>query len=201
MKNMKSRSMKIIAASLTLLLQQTPTTYGFQSLIRPAAAAVYGVNANSIIGTSTVPTPPFLASRTVSHSSSKLYNFLNEGKKAVVKMFAGDYDSVAIRDKVTSLIDNNPVLMLSFTTCPYCIKAKSVLDSTNAKYTVIELDIESDGKAIRAEMANIIGRTSVPAIWINKQFIGGCNDGPMGGIVKLNDSGKLQSMLKEASAL
>ena len=57
------------------------------------------------------------------------------------------------------------------------------------------------GKAIRAEMADIIGRTSVPAIWIGGKFIGGCNDGPMGGIVKLDDSGELKRMLREVGAL
>jgi glutaredoxin-related protein len=50
-------------------------------------------------------------------------------------------------------------------------------------------------------MGEILGRTSVPAIWINGQFIGGCNDGPMGGIVSLNDSGKLDAMLSAAGAI
>eukprot|EP00593_Proboscia_inermis_P001458 CAMPEP_0171292734 /NCGR_PEP_ID=MMETSP0816-20121228/516_1 /TAXON_ID=420281 /ORGANISM="Proboscia inermis, Strain CCAP1064/1" /LENGTH=45 /DNA_ID= /DNA_START= /DNA_END= /DNA_ORIENTATION= len=45
-------------------------------------------------------------------------------------------------------------------------------------------------------MANLLGRTSVPAIFIDGTFIGGCNDGPMGGIVKLAESGKLDEMLK-----
>ena len=69
------------------------------------------------------------------------------------------------------------------------------MDGKGAKYKVVELDIEEDGNAIRAEMADIIGRTSVPAIWIGQKFVGGCNDGPMGGIVKLDDSGELDSLL------
>jgi glutaredoxin len=75
------------------------------------------------------------------------------------------------------------------------------LDGIGAKYTVVELDTDMDGKAIRAEMADLIGRTSVPAIWIGKEFIGGCNDGPMGGVVKLNESGKLKSLLQGVGAL
>lgn len=58
-----------------------------------------------------------------------------------------------------------------------------------------------DGKALRAEMAGIIGRTSVPAIWIGSDFIGGCNDGPMGGIVKLDESGELDKMLAAVGAV
>ena len=37
-----------------------------------------------------------------------------------------------------------------------------VLDTKGVQYKVIELDTDPDGKAIRAEMADLIGRTSVP---------------------------------------
>jgi glutaredoxin 3 len=128
-------------------------------------------------------------------------NFLNEGKKAMVKKLAGDYDEVAVRKRLDSLIRENPVLMLSFETCPFCVKAREILDAKNAKYFDLDLTKDPDGKAIRAELANLVGRTSVPAIWIDSQFIGGCNDGPMGGIAKLNDEGKLDSMLKAVKAI
>ena len=65
-------------------------------------------------------------------------------------------------------------------------------------------DKESDGKAIRAEMGTMLGRTSVPAIWINGVFIGGCNDGPTSeynGINNLNSRNKLDGMLKSAGAI
>ena len=86
--------------------------------------------------------------------------------------------------------------------CTKCtIPAKEILDEKGAKYTVIELDQEADGKAIRAEMGDMLGRTSVPAIWIDSTFIGGCNDGPLGGINNLNSNGELDGMLKAAGAL
>lgn len=75
------------------------------------------------------------------------------------------------------------------------------MEEKGAKYTVVELDLDEDGKAIRAEMADIIGRTSVPAIWIGGDFVGGCNDGPMGGINSLNESNKLNGMLESVGAL
>ena len=43
--------------------------------------------------------------------------------------------------------------------------------------------------------------------WVNNiyglgaDFIGGCNDGPKGGIVKLSESGQLDGMLKGVGAL
>ncbi|CAJ1953887.1 unnamed protein product [Cylindrotheca closterium] len=112
-----------------------------------------------------------------------LFDIFNEGKKKLVKSLAGDYDEAAIKARVDGLI------------------ADKVLDGMNAKYTVVELDTDPDGKAIRAEMADFVGRTSVPAIWIEGRFVGGCNDGPMGGIIKLNESGELTGLLKAAGAL
>mmetsp|Transcript_9783 Transcript_9783/g.13793 ORF Transcript_9783/g.13793 Transcript_9783/m.13793 type:complete len:181 (+) Transcript_9783:130-672(+) len=130
-----------------------------------------------------------------------IFDFLNEGKKNLVKSMAGDYDAAAIQARTDSLIQDNPVLVMSFTTCPFCVKAKEILDETNAKYTVVELDTDPDGKAIRAELGDLIGRTSVPAIWIGQEFIGGCNDGPLGGVSKLRDTGKLTGMLQEVGAI
>jgi len=40
---------------------------------------------------------------------------LNEGKKALVKSLAGEYDEVAVANKLNGLIQDEPVLMLSFT--------------------------------------------------------------------------------------
>lgn len=41
----------------------------------------------------------------------------------------------------------------------------------------VELDERQDGNAIRYELSQITGRTSVPQIWIGGEFVGGCNDG------------------------
>jgi glutaredoxin 3 len=132
-----------------------------------------------------------------------VFDFLNEGKKALIKSLAGDYDTKKIQSRIDDLTATNQVLMFSFTTCPFCIRAKQILDGKKAKYTVVELDVDPEGKAIRAELGNLVGRTSVPAIWISNQFIGGCNDGPpeFGGIATLDNSGKLDSMLQAAGAI
>jgi glutaredoxin 3 len=126
---------------------------------------------------------------------------LNEGKKALVQMLAGDYDKEAVRAKLDGLIADKNVIMLSFTTWPFCIKAKNILDAKGVAYDVLELNVEEDGQAIRAEMAGVIGRTSVPAVWIGGEFIGGCNDGPFGGIVAMNENGELDSMLSKVGAI
>lgn len=81
------------------------------------------------------------------------------------------------------------------------MEAKAVLDAKGARYTAVELDKDEEGTAIRAEMGDMLGRTSVPAIWIKGNFIGGCNDGPLGGVNTLEREGKLDGMLRAAGAL
>ena len=153
------------------------------------------------------PTDNFATS--IANSIQNIFtNFspLNDAKKKLVQSLAGKYDKQQIRNELQSLIDNEPVLMLSFTKWPFCIKAKQILDNKKPNgitYKVLELDVLSNGYAFRAEMAELIDRTSVPAIWINGDFIGGCNDGGMDGegLVQLDVSGKLDILLKDAGAI
>jgi hypothetical protein len=62
--------------------------------------------------------PTFTASNALKTSSTQVnvFGFLNEGKKALVKKLAGDYDEAAIKARMQGLIDENPVFMFSFTT-------------------------------------------------------------------------------------
>lgn len=135
-------------------------------------------------------------SLTVAINTSPIARF----KIGLAKLQAGKYDAVETNAKIDNLIAGNPVCVFSFTTCPFCIKAKQLLDQTGAKYKVVELD-QGGGYPIRAELAERTGRTSVPAIFVGGQFVGGCNDGGLGGIVTLDKQGKLRPMLKAAGAL
>ncbi len=45
-----------------------------------------------------------------------LFGFLNDGKKALVKSLAGEYDQAAIQARIQGLVDSNSVFMFSFTT-------------------------------------------------------------------------------------
>ena len=58
-----------------------------------------------------------------------------------------------------------------------------------------------DGYPLRAELAEKTGRTSVPALYVGGNFVGGCNDGGMGGVLTLDKSGELKPLLIEAGAL
>ncbi|WP_443190190.1 glutaredoxin 3 [Pseudomonas indica] len=74
--------------------------------------------------------------------------------------------------------------------CPYCIRAKQLLNHKGVSFEEIPVDGKPD---LRAEMARKAGRTSVPQIWINGAHIGGCDD-----LYALERAGKLDARLAEA---
>lgn len=80
------------------------------------------------------------------------------------------------------------VEIYTWSTCPFCIRAKALLDRKGVQYTEYCLDGDEPGRAKMAERAN--GRRSVPQIFISDQHIGGCDD-----IHALDRSGKLDPLL------
>lgn len=58
-------------------------------------------------------------------------------------------------------------------TCPYCLRAKTLLRTKGANFNEIVIDNSLDK---RTEMITRSGRTTVPQIFINGQHIGGCDD-------------------------
>ena len=41
----------------------------------------------------------------------------------------------------------------------------------------------------------------MPALYVGGEFLGGCNDGGLGGVMTLDRDGKLKSLLADAGAL
>lgn len=76
--------------------------------------------------------------------------------------------------------------------CPYCIRARRLLDEKGVDYEDIAVD---DDPQLRAEMARRSGRVTLPQIWIGEQHIGGCDD-----LMLLARQGRLDDMLERASA-
>ncbi|MFO0336381.1 MAG: glutaredoxin 3 [Pseudomonadota bacterium] len=57
--------------------------------------------------------------------------------------------------------------------CPYCARARALLDRRGIAWT--EIDVESE-PAKRAEMIARSGRRTVPQIWIGETHVGGSDD-------------------------
>ena len=82
------------------------------------------------------------------------------------------------------------IVVYSSAWCPYCIRAKHLLDSKGVRYEEISVD---GNPAIRAEMTRKAGRTSVPQIWIGPTHVGGCDD-----LYALERAGKLDALLQSS---
>jgi glutaredoxin 3 len=125
-------------------------------------------------------------------SNSVGYKF----KQWIADIVAGDFDEDATNEKIERFVADNPVAMFSFSTCPFCRRAKDYLKEQGIQYQSMELDEldGNEGNEIRAVLGKKTRRTSVPSIFIGGKSIGGCNDGP--GLVPLSESGELDKLLK-----
>jgi glutaredoxin 3 len=83
---------------------------------------------------------------------------------------------------------NAPAVVI-YTTgwCPYCQRARKLLEKKGVSFT--EIDVES-GPEKRAEMQARSGRRTVPQIFIGDSHVGGCDD-----LHDLEDEGKLDALL------
>ncbi len=59
-------------------------------------------------------------------------------------------------------------------TCPFCLRAKALLDSKGVSYEEHAIDGDSIARLAMTERAD--GRTTVPQIFINDKGIGGCDE-------------------------
>ena len=73
-------------------------------------------------------------------------------------------------------------------TCPYCTRARQLLDSKGVAHETIMVDMGGPKKAEMVQRAG--GRTTVPQIFIGGQHIGGCDD-----LMALESRGKLDELL------
>ncbi|NMG58202.1 glutaredoxin 3 [Geitlerinema sp. P-1104] len=82
------------------------------------------------------------------------------------------------------------VEIYTWTFCPYCIRAKSLLKRKKVEFTEHNIQGDEEARDKMAERAN--GRRSLPQIFINGQHIGGCDD-----LHALDSKGELDGLLQQ----
>jgi glutaredoxin 3 len=86
----------------------------------------------------------------------------------------------------------NPVRMYTTQTCPYCHRAKALLQQRGvSRIDEIRVDLEP---AQRAQMMQLTGRRTVPQIFIGDKHVGGCDD-----LIDLDRRGALLPLLGSAN--
>ncbi|KAJ3245230.1 hypothetical protein HDU78_009710 [Chytriomyces hyalinus] len=93
-----------------------------------------------------------------------------------VKWGCADTETMSAKQLTEAAIASNKVVVFSKTHCPYCRKAKALLDSLGAQYEAVELDQRADGSEIQAYLAEKTGQRTVPNVFIGGKQIGGCDD-------------------------
>ncbi|KAL3535449.1 hypothetical protein ACH5RR_003910 [Cinchona calisaya] len=91
---------------------------------------------------------------------------------------------------VKKTIDSHTIVIFSKSYCPYCRRAKAVFKELEQVPHVVELDERDDGWAIQNAVSKIVGRRTVPQVFINGKHIGGSDD-----TVEAYESGKLAKLL------
>jgi len=83
------------------------------------------------------------------------------------------------------------VVMYSTRFCPYCVRARTLLQGKGVEFTDIGVDGRPD---LRREMTRLSGRRTVPQIWIGEHHVGGFDD-----LARLETQGQLDRLLETVS--
>jgi glutaredoxin len=128
-------------------------------------------------------------------------------KQIMANVLAGEmYDAPAVNREIDDAITSAPLVLFTWAVSPSCKQAIRALDLMQAQYKIVRLDDPWEkGHAVRAELGKRQnGKCSVPAIYLNGEYIGGYDNGigaDRPGLVDLAFSGTLQERLRQAGAL
>jgi glutaredoxin 3 len=88
---------------------------------------------------------------------------------------------------------NPNVEIYTWRSCPFCIRAKRLLDQKGIEYTEYAIDGDEVARSEMSDRAN--GRRSLPQIFINDHHVGGCDD-----LFALDAKGGVEPLLAATSA-
>ncbi|MBF2006099.1 glutaredoxin 3 [Chlorogloeopsis fritschii PCC 9212] len=86
------------------------------------------------------------------------------------------------------------VEIYTWSSCPFCIRAKSLLKKKGVEFVEYSIDGNEAARNKMAQRAN--GRRSLPQIFINDFHIGGCDD-----MYALDAQGKLDPLLASSNSV
>ena len=93
--------------------------------------------------------------------------------------------------QVAILEDMADVLVYTTENCPFCIRAKALLDARGVTYREVNLERDPDG---RAELVKQTGMMTFPQVIIDGELVGGFQE-----TLAADRSGRLAEMLAQAA--
>jgi glutaredoxin 3 len=84
------------------------------------------------------------------------------------------------------------VVMYATGWCPYCTRARQLLERKQVSFELIDID---GSRELRQQMIALSGRTSVPQIFVGDTHVGGCDD-----LHALEAAGRLDPLLGRGTA-
>ncbi|XVF17973.1 hypothetical protein REPUB_Repub10bG0171400 [Reevesia pubescens] len=77
---------------------------------------------------------------------------------------------------VQNAIFSNKIVIFSKSYCPYCFRAKRIFSELKENPYVVELDLRDDGAQLQYVLLDLVGRSTVPQMFVNGKHIGGSDD-------------------------
>ncbi|KAG2652699.1 hypothetical protein PVAP13_1NG373000 [Panicum virgatum] len=102
---------------------------------------------------------------------------------------------------VQNAIYSNRITIFSKTYCPYSIRAKRIFRDLKEDPYVVELDLRvytcrsEDGRDIQSVLLDLVGRHTVPQVFVNGQHVGGSDD-----TVNALSNGQLEKLLGKSQS-
>lgn len=84
------------------------------------------------------------------------------------------------------------VEIYTWTYCPFCIRAKALLDKKGVSFQEYCIDGDEFAREKMTQRAN--GKSTLPQIFINEQHVGGCDE-----LHALESQGELDNLLSDSA--
>eukprot|EP00241_Pyramimonas_parkeae_P004658 CAMPEP_0114246674 /NCGR_PEP_ID=MMETSP0058-20121206/12600_1 /TAXON_ID=36894 /ORGANISM="Pyramimonas parkeae, CCMP726" /LENGTH=909 /DNA_ID=CAMNT_0001359899 /DNA_START=188 /DNA_END=2917 /DNA_ORIENTATION=- len=92
--------------------------------------------------------------------------------------------------RLQSVVESHKVVMFGTSHCPFCLEVESTMKNLGVNAHMIHLDRIPSGPFVRTALNAATNQRTVPYVYINGKFVGGCDD-----VKQLQTQGKLDSLL------
>lgn len=77
---------------------------------------------------------------------------------------------------VETFINSGEICVISKSYCPYCTKIINSLNNAGYSPNVLQIEGREDAETIQDYCKELTGGRSVPRVFVNGKFVGGCDD-------------------------